>query len=107
LLVSLVLQLPFRFNGTEDPFKGFSELVSRRNRAIHYQAIFRNTYIHKTSEYKGSGSHTYSEFNVENAKKAIRIVRQMVSKLSEDGKVPLHVWLDGWSEARYTLKELL
>jgi hypothetical protein len=107
LLVPLVLQLPFRFNGAEDPFKAFSELVSRRNRAIHYQAVFRNTYIHKTSEYKGSGSHTYSEFNLENSKKAIRIIRQMVSKLSEDGKVPVPAWLDGWREARYILKDLL
>jgi hypothetical protein len=67
--VPFALELPFRFKTTENSFLMFSELVERRNRAIHYEAVFRKTYTHRTtSDYKGSESYTYSELNLEHSK---------------------------------------
>jgi hypothetical protein len=97
--IPFALELPFRFNETENPFLMFSELVERRNRAIHYETVFREAHIHRTtSNYKGIGSYTYGELNLERARNAIQVVRQMVSKLSEGGKVPLPGWLRDWRE---------
>jgi hypothetical protein len=99
--IPFALELPFRFNEEENPFLMFSELVERRNRAIHYETVFRKAHIHRTtSNYKGSGSYTYSELNLERARNAIQVVRQMVSKLSEGGKVRLPGWLRDWREVR-------
>jgi hypothetical protein len=99
--IPFALELPFRFNEAENPFFMFSELVERRNRAIHYETVFREAHIHRTtSNYKGSGSYTYSELNLERAKNAIQVVRQMVSRLSDGGKVPLPGWLRDWQEVR-------
>lgn len=92
LWVPAALDLPSKFHATLPPYKLFSDLVQWRNKAIHHTPQFTKVKIHKSSSYKGSVSHTYSIFNVENAKVALDAVRKMISKLSEGGKIPLPKW---------------
>ena len=85
LFVPTALDLPFRFKPDEKPFSDFSQLVKWRNNTIHHRAEFTRA--------RGTVSHTYNQLNVENAKLSIKIVRDMVVKLSEGGKIPLPVWI--------------
>jgi hypothetical protein len=93
LWVPAALDLPFRFNVLEPPFKNFSDLVKWRNNAIHHTPEFTKVVKYKSREYEGTVSYAYSQFNLEHAKLAIKVVKDMVSILSKGGKIPLPRWL--------------
>jgi hypothetical protein len=92
LWVPAALNLPFRFKVTEPPYKLFSDLVRWRNDVIHHIPEFKAVKKYKSGSYKGNVSHTYSLFNVEHAKLAVEVVKNMISKLSEGEKIPLPRW---------------
>jgi len=85
LWVSAALNLPNRFKPNEPPFSDFSNLVKWRNNAIHHIPEYRRA--------RGTVSHTFNQFNMENAELAVRIVKEMVTKLSENSPIPLPVWI--------------
>jgi hypothetical protein len=93
LWVPAALDLPFRFDVLKPPFKNFSDLVKWRNNIIHHTPEFTKTIEYKTKDYKGPVSYAYSVFNLEHAKQAIDIVNDMISTLSNGGKIPLPRWL--------------
>jgi len=85
LWVPLALNIPFKFKVDESPFSDFSNLVKWRNNIIHHIAAYNRA--------RGPRSHTANQFNVENAELSVRIVKEMISKLSENSIVPLPQWL--------------
>jgi hypothetical protein len=78
LWVPAALDLPFRFSVFEPPYKNFSDLVKWRNNAIHHIPEFTKVVKYKSKEYEGTVSYAYSQFNLEHAKLAIKIVKDMV-----------------------------
>lgn len=105
LWVPAALDLPFKFKPNETPFSDFSDLVKWRNNAIHHRAEYRKA--------RGTISHTYNQFNLENAKLAIKVVKEMVTKLSEGNKIPIPRWIKTdmgssayWDEVSNYLKKL-
>ena len=52
------------------PFKGFSDVISWRNGAIHHKPEFTKAVIHKTKDFKGYVGQAYKRFNFENARLA-------------------------------------
>ena len=85
LWVPAALELPFRFATDEYPFNEFSNLVRWRNNAIHHKAEYNKA--------RGSVSHAYNQFNVKNAEIGIKVVKDIVRKLSEGDIVPLPGWI--------------
>lgn len=92
LWVPAALNMPFRFSVTMPPYKLFSDLVQWRNNAIHHIPKFTKVKKYKSKSYKGNVSYTYSLFNLEHARLAVDVVKKMISKLSEGGKIPLPRW---------------
>jgi hypothetical protein len=72
----------------------FLDLISWRNRAIHHTPEFTRAKVHKSKQRKGLVSATYSIFNYENAKLAIKCEEEMISKLSEGGTIPIPRWIE-------------
>lgn len=85
LWVPTALNLPFKFKPLESPFSDFSNLIKWRNNAIHHKAEYRKA--------RGSVSHTYNQYNLENAKLSVKVVKDMVTKISEGGTIPLPRWI--------------
>ena len=105
LWVPAALELTFRFKPEEYPFNAFSNLVKWRNNAIHHKAEYTRP--------RGSVSHTYNQFNAQNAEIGIKVIKDIVSKLSEDGVIPLPVWIrsdvansDYWNEVKNYLSTI-
>jgi hypothetical protein len=62
---------------------------------------------------RGTISHTANQFNSENAQLAIKVVKEMVSKLSEKSTIPLPRWIatdmgsaEYWDEVCDYLKQI-
>jgi hypothetical protein len=92
LWVPVAMNLPFRFNIDEYPFNLFTQLIQWRNNAMHSIPQYKKVKKYRSKAYRGTRSHTYSIFNVENARASIDTVQKMISKLSEGGKIPLPRW---------------
>lgn len=104
LWVPAALNLPKRFNPGEVPFSDFSNVVKWRNNAIHHVAEYTRA--------RDQRSHTYNQFNVENAETALKTVKQMVTFLSQGSAIPLPRWLstdvgsaEFWDEVSSFLKQ--
>lgn len=93
LYVPQALKLPFRFSPSSSPYDTFLELISWRNAAIHYKPEFTKVKKHKTNQFKGYVSGAYKTFNLENAKRAVICERQMITRISKGGIIPLPRWL--------------
>ena len=85
LWVPLALNIPFKFKVDEPPFSDFSNLVKWRNNVIHHIAAYNRA--------RGPRSHTANQFNLENAELSLKVVTEMISKLSENSVIPLPQWL--------------
>lgn len=71
LWVPTALDLPKKFQTTEAPFSNFSNLVKWRNNAIHH--------VPEYTRARGDVSHTFNQFNLENAKLAVKTVKDMIT----------------------------
>jgi len=103
--VPTALELSQKFKPTEPPFSNFSNLVKWRNNVIHH--------IPEYTSARGPVSHTFNQFNLENAKIAVKTVKEMVTSLSADGKIPLPRWIqtdmgnsDYWDEVKNYLETI-
>jgi hypothetical protein len=99
------LNLPFKFKVDETPYSDFSNLVRWRNNVIHHIATYNAA--------RGPISHTANQFNLDNAELSLRVVREMISKLSENSAIPIPRWLLAeigsvgyWNEVTTFLKEM-
>lgn len=75
----------FKFKTTEQPFSDFSKLVRWRNNIVHYKLDYANISEHVCF--------ARNYLNAESAKLAIKVVRNMVTKLSEGGRIPVPTWI--------------
>lgn len=103
LWVPQALNIPYKFKADEPSFSDFSSLVKWRNNAIHHKANYYRA--------RGSISHTANQFNLENAELTIKVVREMVTKLSDNSPVILPHWITAhnasagyWDEVSSHLK---
>ncbi len=105
LWVHAALNLSFKFKPDEPPFQDFLNLIKWRNNVIHHKAEYRKA--------SGNISHTFNQFNLENAKLSIKVVKEMVTKLSEGKIIPLPRWIETnmgsasyWDEVSDYLKKI-
>lgn len=103
--VPTALCLSQKFNPSEPPFSNFSNLVKWRNNAIHHVPEYQKA--------RGNISHTFNQFNLENAELAVKTVKDMIISLSMDSKIPLPRWMktdmgsaEYWDEVRNYLQKL-
>lgn len=99
------LDLSQKFKPSEQPLSNFSNLVMWRNNVIHHVAEYASV--------SGQISRSFSRFNLENAKIAVKTIKEMVTLLSSDEKIPLPRWIktdmggsDYWNEVRDYLKTI-
>lgn len=92
--VPKMLKSPFEFDENKPPYSDFSFIIDCRRKTVHYESGY--------DEAEGEVSKTYNLLNVENARTAVRAVRDMVTTLSEEGKIPLPTWIkSGMKPADY------
>lgn len=88
------MNLRSKFKIHEPPYLHFSELVDWRNSAVHHKPQPDNVEKYKRSSFKGEVSKIYADFNANNAKRAVNIVKEMIPFLSIDDRIPKPKWLD-------------
>ena len=84
LCVSSTLELSHKLNPEQSPFSDFATLITLRNNIIHYKPVY----------VKAEGSaKVVNQFHLQNAEMAIRVVKEMVTAISVDGKIPTPPWI--------------
>lgn len=83
--VPLMLGLSCRFDPKLPPFRDFTALIKLRNDAVHHKPEYVPA-VQTTSE-------VVNRFGFDNAALSIKVVKEMVTALSSDGKVPLPQWI--------------
>lgn len=86
-------------------FSNLSDLALRRNNITHYATKFERA--------RGKRSYIHDQFNIRSAKRAVKMVKDMVEALSSGKTIPLPFWIktdapsiDYMNEIRDYLKKI-
>ena len=91
-LAATLLGVPKCFDPQRAPFSEFLELRAWRNDIVHYEPGWKEVAASRT--FSADAGKTYSVCNSYNSQRAVRIVRRMIEKLSDECKFPVPQWLN-------------